>query len=112
LWTRLDDAKTAAIFTQKKHLPKVRNILKDLPDLKHIIVIDDDKTKPLREREIAYDMDNSERVENFEIYHSKAETPSVLHYTSGTTGKPKGAQHVHYALISQYITASMFGFKR
>ncbi len=104
LWTRLDDAKTAAIFTQKKHLPKVRNILKDLPNLKHIIVIDDDKTKPLREREIAYDMDNGERVENFDIYPSKAETPSVLHYTSGTTGKPKGAQHVHYALISQYIT--------
>ena len=104
LWTRLDDAKTTAIFTQKKHLPKVRNILKDLPDLKHIIVVDNDKAKPLREREIAYDMDNGERVENLEIYSSKAETPSVLHYTSGTTGKPKGAQHVHYALISQYIT--------
>ncbi len=33
------------------------------------------------------------------------ETPSVLHYTSGTTGKPKGAQHVHNSLVAQYITA-------
>ena len=104
LFTRLDDAKTAAIFTQKKHLPKVRNILKDLPELKHIIIVDDDKTKELREREISFDMDKAERIEKFDIYPSKAETPSVLHYTSGTTGKPKGAQHVHYSLISQYIT--------
>ena len=29
----------------------------------------------------------------------------MLHYTSGTTGKPKGAQHVHYSLIAQYITS-------
>lgn len=105
LLTRLDDAKTSAIFTQKKHLPKVRNILKDLPDLKHIIVVDDDGSKPLRECEIAFKMDEMERLDSFDIYPSKAETPSVLHYTSGTTGKPKGAQHVHYSLISQYITA-------
>ena len=32
------------------------------------------------------------------------ETPSLLHYTSGTTGKPKGAQHVHGSILSQYIT--------
>ena len=29
----------------------------------------------------------------------------MLHYTSGTTGQPKGAQHVHYSLVSQYLTA-------
>jgi len=105
LQTRLEDATTSAIFTQKKHLPKVRNILKDLPELKHIIVVDDDGSKPLKEKEIAFHMDKAERVDKFAIYPSKAETPSVLHYTSGTTGKPKGAQHVHNSIISQYITA-------
>ena len=105
LFTRLDDAKTSAIITQKKHLHKVRAIINDLPGLKYIIVVDDDGTKPLKEREIAFDMDKEERIEKFDIYPSKAETPSVLHYTSGTTGKPKGAQHVNYSIISQYITA-------
>lgn len=105
LATRLEDAQTSAIITQKKHLPKIRNIVNSLPSLKHIIVVDDDKSKPLREKEYSFEMDKAERIENFDIYPSKAETPSVLHYTSGTTGKPKGAQHVHYSLISQYITA-------
>ena len=105
LFTRLDDAKTTAIFTQKKHLPKVRNIMKDMPYMKYIIVVDDDGSKPLREGEFSFHMDEEKRIENFDIYPSKAETPSVLHYTSGTTGKPKGAQHVHYSVVSQYISA-------
>lgn len=105
LFTRLEDAQTSAIFTQKKHLPKVRNIVEQLPSLKNIIVVDDDGSKPLREKEVAFHMEKEERVNDFQIYPSKAETPSVLHYTSGTTGKPKGAQHVHYSLVSQYITA-------
>jgi acetyl-CoA synthetase len=105
LLTRLEDAQTSAIFTQKKHLAKARNLINAMPSLKHIIIVDDDGSKPLREREIAFFMDKAERIDKFDIFPSKAETPSVLHYTSGTTGKPKGAQHVHYSLISQFITA-------
>ncbi len=105
LITRLEDAGTAAVITQKKHLSKVRKIVNDLPSLKHIIVIDHDGEKPLRDGETAFFMEKVEPIENFDIFPSKAETPSVLHYTSGTTGQPKGAQHVHYSLISQYISA-------
>lgn len=105
LFTRLADAGTTAIITQKKHLGKIRNILQDLPSLQHIFVVDDDGRKPLREKECAFSMENEKPAEYFNIYPTTAETPSVLHYTSGTTGKPKGALHVHYSLISQYITA-------
>ncbi|MGD2087111.1 MAG: acetate--CoA ligase [Candidatus Aminicenantes bacterium] len=105
LLTRLEDAETTAILTQKKHVGKVRKILSQLPHLKHVVIVDDDGRKPLQQRELAFSMESVEPAENFEIFPSKAETPSVLHYTSGTTGKPKGAQHVHYSLISQYITA-------
>ncbi len=76
--------------------------------LKYIIIVDYDGNKPLREREITFSIEDCEKIEDYEVFKSKAETPSVLHYTSGTTGKPKGAQHVHYSLISQYISQSMY----
>ncbi len=105
LITRLEDAQTSAIFTQKKHLAKVRTIVEQLPCLRLIVVVDDDGSKPLRDREVAFAMDQAERVDSFDVVPTLAETPSVLHYTSGTTGKPKGAQHVHGSIVSQYLTA-------
>ena len=95
LFVRLDNAQTTAIITQKKHAPKVRKILDKMPYLKHIIVVDADPAKPLLEREVAFDMETAEKPDNFQIHPTYAETPSVLHYTSGTTGQPKGVQHVH-----------------
>lgn len=104
LWTRLADAKTSAIVTQRRHVGKVRRIRERLPELRHIIVVDADEFV-LLEREVALALDRLPRVERFEVFPSSAETASVLHYTSGTTGQPKGAQHVHYSLVSQYLTA-------
>ena len=104
LFVRLENAETTAIITQRKHVSKVRKIRDKLPALKHIIVVDHDGRKPLQEKEIAFSLENIEPVDNLEIFQVRAETPSVLHYTSGTTGQPKGVQHVHYSLISQYLT--------
>ncbi len=103
LFTRLADAGTRAIITQKKHLSKVRQILRDLPAMEFVLVIDEQQSG-LKEKEIAFDLETIPAAPDFKFYQSLAETPSVLHYTSGTTGKPKGAQHVHYSLIAQYIT--------
>ena len=101
LWTRLDNAGTRAIITQKKHLGKVRRARQKLPNLEFVIVIDDAK---LREGEVRLELDALPAVEDYSCHPTTAETPSVLHYTSGTTGQPKGAQHVHNSLIAQYIT--------
>ena len=67
LFTRLDDAKTTAIITQKKHLSKVRKILSQLPELKHIIIVDDDGMKPLQEREIAFHLEKADPVEDDQV---------------------------------------------
>jgi acetyl-CoA synthetase len=103
LLTRLDNAGTAAILTQRKHVAKVRKIRDKLPALRHVIVVDAEGG-PLREGETALAMEELPRVERFEVFPSTAETPSVLHYTSGTTGQPKGAQHVHNSIVAQYLT--------
>ncbi|MGZ4821622.1 MAG: AMP-binding protein [Terriglobales bacterium] len=104
LFVRLADARTSAIITQKKHVHKVRKIRDELPELRHIIVVDAGDS-PLQARETAFNLEQAPRVESFAVYPTVAESPSVLHYTSGTTGPPKGAQHVHYSILSQYLTA-------
>ncbi len=104
LHTRLADAGTAAILTQRKHVTKVRKIRDSLPGLRHIVVVDAEGAT-LQAREVALALDREPRVESFAVARTEAETPSVLHYTSGTTGQPKGAQHVHSSLVSQYLTA-------
>ncbi|MFA4851273.1 MAG: AMP-binding protein, partial [Bacteroidales bacterium] len=105
LLVRLENAETSAIITQKKHIAKVRKIVDKMPFLKHIILVDYDGKYPLREREIAFSLEEATQIENFDVFPTKAESPSILHYTSGTTGQPKGVKHVHYSLISQYLTA-------
>ncbi len=104
LHVRLDNAETTAIITQRKHVGKVRKLIEKSPYLKHIIIVDHDGKKPLKERELTFDMEAYKEPKDFEIFPTKAESSSVLHYTSGTTGQPKGVKHVHYSLISQYLT--------
>ncbi len=105
LFVRLENAGTRAIITQRKHAPKVRKILDKLPALEHIIIVDHDGKAPLQRKEVAFSLDKAAPVESIDIHPTLAESPSLLHYTSGTTGLPKGVKHVHYSLVSQYLTA-------
>jgi len=103
LHVRLESAGTRAILTTKKHVRKVRKILADLPALEKVIVVDGDGSK-LKDGELFFDVEAAPRVDSYDCYPSTPETPSVLHYTSGTTGQPKGAQHVHNSVWGQYLT--------
>ncbi len=104
LEVRLASAGTKAIITTQKHVKKVRKIQDRLPELKHIIVVEGNPAK-LKEGEIFFDVEAAPRVDNFESFDAETETPSVLHYTSGTTGQPKGAQHAHGSVWGQALTS-------
>ncbi|MBE3072429.1 MAG: acetate--CoA ligase [Acidobacteria bacterium] len=107
LYARMEDSGAVAIITQRKHLGKVRRVRERLSALKTVIVIDHEEDgKPLREGEVAFRMMDN-RVETFPVFRTYAESPSVLHYTSGTTGKPKGALHVHSSILAQYLTSKV-----
>ena len=105
LFIRLENAQTRVLITQKKHAPKVRKIIEKMPWLEYMIIVDQDPAKPLQQREVAFNLEEMLKVEKFDIHPTYAESPSVLHYTSGTTGQPKGVKHVHYSLIAQYLTS-------
>jgi acetyl-CoA synthetase len=42
--------------------------------------------------------------DEFEIVPTLAEDLALLHFTSGTTGTPKGAMHVHGAVLTHHVT--------
>lgn len=46
-----------------------------------------------------------EASDEFTTVSTDAEDMALLHFTSGTTGMPKGAIHVHKAVYAHYITA-------
>ncbi|HEX6853460.1 MAG TPA: AMP-binding protein [Candidatus Polarisedimenticolaceae bacterium] len=104
LLTRLADASTSIVLTQRKHLGKVRRIRAGLPALRQVVVVDAAGLE-LREGERALDLAALPRVDRFDFFPAAEETPSILHYTSGTTGQPKGALHVHGSLVAQYLTS-------
>jgi acetyl-CoA synthetase len=75
-----------------------------MPWLEFLIIVDPDPAKPLQQREVPMMLEQLPKVDKFDVHPTVAESPSVLHYTSGTTGQPKGVKHVHYSLIAQYLT--------
>ena len=42
--------------------------------------------------------------DEFPLPATDPEDPALLHFTSGTTGRPKGAMHVHGAVLAHYVT--------
>ena len=106
LQTRLADADTRAIITTGRHVAKVRGVRARLPALAWVILTDINTGVPLSlgEAEVAFAAEQAPR-ESFAAFAASEDTPSLLHYTSGTTGQPKGAEHVHGAVLSQYATA-------
>ena len=89
---------TAAIY--KRKIAKIRD---QLPSVKHVLVVGDlnDDALPGTHNFAAL-MDQAS--DDAPIEHTGPDDPSLLHFTSGTTGTPKGAQHVHAALAMHYIT--------
>ncbi len=104
LLTRLADGEASAIITTPKFVKRIRKLLDRIPHLKHIVVTHDTERYKQKEKEVLH-MIEDHNVEEFDSFEATPETPSVLHYTSGTTGKPKGALHVHNSVISQYLTS-------
>lgn len=107
---RLLDSGAKVIITSPKQKPRLDSIKKDLPDLKSVIIVDrhgDSDGHPLSKDEKYYDNLMKIASTDFTVTQTPEDAYSVIHYTSGTTGKPKGAAHQHKAIVSQYATAKM-----
>ena len=103
---RMEDAGAVALITSPDLRKKIADILPTLPDLKHVVVINKDRrsSAPLEDGDVSYEEITAKASSEFVIEPTSMYDYSVMHYTSGTTGKPKGAVHRHLAITQQYAT--------
>ncbi|MDO8490650.1 MAG: acetate--CoA ligase, partial [Dehalococcoidia bacterium] len=101
---RLKDSGARVLVTSPALKARIESILPELTDLEHIIVVDRTGAHAASGGEIDYRKAMSAASPNFAGIRTGATDYSIMHYTSGTTGKPKGAVHVHYAAVQQYAT--------
>ncbi len=81
---------------------KIKQLLEKLPSLEYILLADAEEH--LSEKVLSFSKLMENASEKFTIPETKPEDPALLHFTSGTTGMPKGALHVHEAVLTHYIT--------
>jgi acetyl-CoA synthetase len=91
---------TASLYARK--VAPIRDLL---PTLRHVIVIDDGPGAPAGT--LGWAALTAAAPAALEIPPTPPETLALLHFTSGTTGRPKAAMHVHGAVIAHHTTARM-----
>lgn len=101
---RMADAGASVLVTTPEQRHKVNQCKGDVPSLRHIIMVSHGHHAPVEDGELAWDSLVERVPDTFEIERTGPEDPAVMHYTSGTTGKSKGAVHVHKAVLGHYAT--------
>jgi acetyl-CoA synthetase len=90
------------VTTRALYRRKVAPIRRDLPELHHVLLVDaHGRAEPgtLDLRALMRGADPAHRM-----VPTRPDDMALLHFTSGTTGTPKGAVHVHEAVVAHHAT--------
>jgi acetyl-CoA synthetase len=90
------------LTTRALYRRKVAPVRDALPDLQHVLLVDADGRPEPGTADLMELMRQCRPVE--EIVPTRPEDMALLHFTSGTTGTPKGAMHVHEAVVAHHAT--------
>lgn len=100
----LGDARVL-VTTAQLYRRKIEKIRDSLSGLRHVLLVPEPGAQPA---DIPGTLDlhrlMAESSDQFAIVPTQAEDMALLHFTSGTTGTPKGAVHVHGAVVTHWAT--------
>ncbi len=97
----------ALVTTEPLYRKRVAGLRASLPDLQHVLLVGEgggstDVPGTLDLRTLLNAVSD-----RFAIPPTDPEDRALLHFTSGTTGKPKGAVHVHEAVVAHHATGRL-----
>ena len=92
------------VTTDGLYQRKVKAMRAQMPTLRHVLLVAEDGGIT----DVPGTLDLStlmhEASDTFSTVATRPEDPALLHFTSGTTGTPKGALHVHGAVVTHHAT--------
>ncbi|MER7172162.1 acetate--CoA ligase [Streptomyces mesophilus] len=92
------------VTTEALYRRKVAPARERLPELEHVLIVGE-RSGALPGTE-SFDELMADASEKFTPLHTDPDEMALLHFTSGTTDVPKGAVHVHDAVVAHHVTAA------
>ncbi len=92
------------ITTPSLYQRKVAAVRGAIPTLEHIVLIGEDRHPTAIDGTEDWTTAMQQASPSFTIETTDPEDMALLHFTSGTTGAPKGAMHVHQAVVAHHMT--------
>jgi acetyl-CoA synthetase len=94
----------AVLTTETLFRRKLEKSAPSLPSLRHIVLAGESGASTNVPGTLDFQRLMAEASDEFAVEPTRPEDGSFLHFTSGTTGTPKGAMHIHGAVVMHYAT--------
>jgi acetyl-CoA synthetase len=106
--TRLEKSQARVLVTTEAlYQRKVAASRASLPALEHVILVGGSDAGAPAGCVHAWRQVVDLASPDFTIPPTDPDTPALIHFTSGTTGMPKGALHVHGAVVAHHVTGKL-----